>query len=79
MTERATGEVATAIGQRKTATISTLITVTTQASATKIITNSLTARRMRADIERATSVVAAGAGINCLRSEKPCGGAWLFC
>jgi hypothetical protein len=70
MMVRGTGAAVTAIGQRRIATTSTLTTVTTQVSEIKIITSSLTARLTRMDINRATTVAAAGAGTKSTGSGK---------
>lgn len=67
---RATGAAATAIVQRKTAITNTPTVATAQAMATKITTNKLTARLMKADIKRDTTAVAAGAGTNPIANDK---------
>ena len=64
MMARVTGAPATAIVQRRTAITNTPTVATAQAMATKITTNKLIVRRMRTDISRATTAVAAGAGTN---------------
>jgi topoisomerase IA-like protein len=71
---RVTGAAATAIVRRRTATTNTPTVATAQATATKITTNKPTARRMKADIARATSVAVPGAGTNStVNEQKPCG------
>ena len=70
---RVTAAVATAIVRPRTAITNTPTVAIAQATATKITTSKLTARRTRMDINRATTAAVAGAGTNSTEIKRSCG------